>query len=72
MINICDLLFQAVDATKYLIEDKVKKGLSEDDAINEIVDEVIQQTELESEMGVCHGVVEVNSNLVLVHKRRNQ
>jgi len=56
-MNICDLLFQAADETRALIESKKKKGRSEDEAIDEIVDAVIRQTKSEAEMGVVHGIV---------------
>ncbi len=61
-MNICDLLYHAGDVSAVL-NDKMLSGLTLDEAVDQLTDEVIAQTKKESDAGIIHGVIkELNVN----------
>ena len=56
-MNICDLIYESDKIAEY-VKAKMSSGMTEGDAIDKLVDEVIAQTKKESDEGILHGYVE--------------
>jgi tRNA-dihydrouridine synthase len=57
-MDICDMLFSAAGVVRKAIDCKMRKGMSEEDAVDELVDEVLRTTEEQAQAGVVHGRME--------------